>query len=506
MSTNKTLFISCLIIFFIVITPHASEGKTLAGLNCLRLMPNVHAGIKNLKSVLELSKVPTQLSKEYIGHLCSFTSDTPIPHPMFHSNMSHGISSFLATLFSGDGTHPFSPFVSLLASIILLVLAFLVWQLIKIGLNKFMKHADTLYDRIPSLRDHLNYYLKITRRVAKLALIVLTLLFFLEIWGIDVLPFLTQNARFLSPVIRIPLAIIMAVILIHGSRYIIGKLEEIVGARMESRPGASKLEVDKQVKTIGDLIYKTLFVTILIIAFMMIIKELGFDIKPILASVGVVSLAIGFGAQNLVRDVISGLFMIIENQIRVGDVAILNGTGGLVEAVNLRTTVLRGLDGAQHIFQNGTINSVSNLTHDFSYYLFEIGIAYKEDIDRVKSVLIKISDEIIKDPTYGPEILEPLEILGLDKFGDSAIIIKARIKTKPIKQWLVGREFNYRIKKRFDEENIEIPFPHRTLYFGDASRAFDINIKNDQVTEQQLKKWIQEVLAEHANTVKGKRD
>jgi len=229
---------------------------------------------------------------------------------------------------------------------------------------------------------------------------------------------------------------------------------------------------------------------------MMVLNELGFDIKPILAGAGIVGLAVGFGAQNLVRDVISGLFMIIENQVRVGDVAILNGTGGLVEAVNLRTTVLRGLDGAVHIFPNGTVNTISNLTHNFSFYLFDIGVAYKEDTDRVINVLNQLSDEIMADPTFSPEILEPLEILGVDKFDDSAVIIKARIKTKPIKQWMVGREMNRRIKRRFDEEGIEIPFPHRTIYFGEASKPFDIRLDANKEAEERVKRWIREVLAE----------
>jgi small conductance mechanosensitive channel len=180
-------------------------------------------------------------------------------------------------------------------------------------------------------------------------------------------------------------------------------------------------------------------------------------------------------------------------------VAILNGTGGLVEAINLRTTVLRGLDGALHIFPNGGINTLSNLTHNFSFYLFDIGVAYKEDVDRVIEILKKLSDEVMVDPTYGPEILEPLEILGLDKFADSAIIIKARIKTKPIKQWMVGREMNRRIKKRFDEEGIEIPFPHSTIYFGEASPPFDVRIEESKASEAVVKKWVKEVLDTHQN-------
>ena len=242
--------------------------------------------------------------------------------------------------------------------------------------------------------------------------------------------------------------------------------------------------------TISGILRKSLLVAIWLITAMMILKELGFSIGPLLAGAGIVGVAVGFGSQNLVRDIISGLFMITENQVRVGDVAILNGTGGLVEQVNLRTTVLRALDGTVHIFPNGSINTVSNMTHDFSYYLFDIGVAYKEDTDKVCAVLVEISDQIIQEEPYKAMILEPLEILGLDKFADSAVIIKARIKTQPIKQWEVGREMNRRIKKRFDEENIEIPFPHRTFYFGEVSKPVDINMKNSLQTT--IKKPIKE--------------
>jgi len=274
----------------------------------------------------------------------------------------------------------------------------------------------------------------------------------------------------------------MAVILVQITTFLIQKMTEHIAQSRKQTTHTPSSEIEKQMATISGILRKSLLITIWVITAMMILNELGFSIGPLLAGAGIVGVAVGFGSQNLVRDIISGLFMITENQVRVGDVAILNGTGGLVEQVNLRTTVLRGLDGTVHVFPNGSINTVSNMTHDFSYYLFDIGVAYKEDTDRVCAVLMEISDQIIQEEPYKSMILEPLEILGLDKFADSAVIIKARIKTQPIKQWQVGREMNRRIKKRFDEENIEIPFPHRTYYFGEVSKPVDINIKNSTQT------------------------
>jgi small conductance mechanosensitive channel len=156
----------------------------------------------------------------------------------------------------------------------------------------------------------------------------------------------------------------------------------------------------------------------------------------------------------------------------VGDVAIVNGTGGLVEAVNFRTLVLRDLSGVVHVFPNGTINTLSNMTHEWSAYVFDIGIAYKEDVDEVIGVMKAVGDEMRGDDYFGPLLLEDIEIFGVDAFADSAVVIKGRLKTRPIKQWEVGREFRRRLKKAFDREGIEIPYPHRSIYFGEASKPF----------------------------------
>ena len=211
-------------------------------------------------------------------------------------------------------------------------------------------------------------------------------------------------------------------------------------------------------------------------AFLVILREIGVEIGPIIAGAGIVGLAVGFGAQNLVRDFISGFFITMENQVRVGDVAQINGTGGLVEKINFRTIVLRDLSGVVHIFPNGTINTLSNMTKEWSAYIFDIGVAYKENTDKVVEILKAVVDEMMNDKDYGKLILEKPEIFGVDKFGDSSVVIKGRIKTMPIRQWYVGREFLRRVKLAFDEKNIEIPFPHRTIYFGEESKPFDLKI------------------------------
>jgi len=223
-------------------------------------------------------------------------------------------------------------------------------------------------------------------------------------------------------------------------------------------------EQQKRVETLTRLLGQGVNILLTSIALLVFLKEIGLDIGPILASAGVVGLAVGFGAQNLVRDIISGFFLILENQVRVGDVATINGTGGLVEQVNFRTLILRDLSGTKHIFPNGEIKTIANLTSEWSANVFEIGVAYKEDPNHVIRVMQDVGQAMREDPNFSRHIIEDFEIFGVDSFADSAIIIKGRVKTRPIQQWTVGREYRKRLKIRFGEEGISIPFPQRDLY------------------------------------------
>lgn len=258
---------------------------------------------------------------------------------------------------------------------------------------------------------------------------------------------------------------------------ILRKSEDLVRRRIEKKRAFSTESI-KRVDTLFRIFSKVINILLVLLVVTIILSALGINIGPILTAIGILGLAVSFGAQNLVRDIISGIFMLVENQVRKGDVAIVNGTGGLVESVNLRTIVLRDLQGVVHIFPNGTINTLSNMTRDWSAMIFDIGVAYKEDPDKVIAVMEEVAEELRKDEQYSNDILEPLEIFGVDDFGDSAIVIKARFKTKPIRQWAVGREYKKRLKKAFDKNNIEIPFPHRSFYFGEASKPFQVSITN----------------------------
>ncbi|MBU4117868.1 MAG: mechanosensitive ion channel family protein [Proteobacteria bacterium] len=275
------------------------------------------------------------------------------------------------------------------------------------------------------------------------------------------------------------LRVVFILLIAWFSRSLLTRLLGTLKNRLYDRSQAaheSQTESAKRVETLILLVRQGAMLVLWLIVGLVILKEVGVEIGPILASAGIVGLAVGFGGQNLVRDVISGFFIILENQIRVGDVAIINGTGGLVEEINFRTILLRDLGGVVHIFPNGAITTLSNLTKEWSAYVFEIGVAYKENTDEVVSILQEVGRTLKQDALLGPMILEEPEIFGVDKLGNSAVVIKGRIKTVPIQQWAVGREFLRRVKLAFDARGIEIPFPHQTLYFGEASKPIAVKL------------------------------
>lgn len=253
--------------------------------------------------------------------------------------------------------------------------------------------------------------------------------------------------------------------------------------------GGAGYEIEKRADTIGSLARKTLFILIWVIAWLMILKEMNFDVRPLLAGAGVAGVAIGFGAQNIVKDILGGFFIIMENQIRMDDVAVINGKGGVVEEINLRTTVLRGEDGSVHIFQNGSIQSISNLTRQYSFYVFTLSMDYKEDTDRVVEVLTALAAELQAEEPYKSAILAPMEVMGVDQLSASGAVIKARIKTVPSQQWLVGREMNRRLKKQFDAAKMAIASSSQPIYL-------DINAE----LRNELKSVVREVLNENSKS------
>ena len=260
-------------------------------------------------------------------------------------------------------------------------------------------------------------------------------------------PFLAHKSMaILEASLRILLIALVAYVAIRAIRFGLGKLEKVLLTWRE-REDKERIANEKRVKTLTGMLRTICLTLVWVVGIVMGLDQIGLDITPILAGAGIVGLAVGFGAQNLVRDVINGFFMILENQIRVGDVAVVNGTGGLVEAISFRTITLRDLSGTVHIFPNGTVTTLANMTKEWSAYVMEIGVAYKEDTDRVVEIMREVGEDLQQDPQVGGKMLEPIEIMGVDAFGESEVVIKARIKTLPIEQWSVGREYRRRLKK-----------------------------------------------------------
>jgi small-conductance mechanosensitive channel len=227
----------------------------------------------------------------------------------------------------------------------------------------------------------------------------------------------------------------------------------------------------KRVSTLTHIVRDVARIVILFVGMTMILSEGGIDLKPLLAAAGLGGLAIGFGAQSLVKDLISGFFILWEDSVRIGDMVEVAGVAGLVEEVELRTIKLRDVSGNLHVVPNGAIDKVKNLTRDYSYYVLDIGVAYREKVDEVMGDLQEIAEDVRRDSRFADDILEPLEMLGVDQFKDSAVMIKCRIKTEPHKQWRVGRELNRRIRNTFDAKGIEIPFPYQPSYWGEPKKG-----------------------------------
>lgn len=243
-------------------------------------------------------------------------------------------------------------------------------------------------------------------------------------------------------------------------------LWEIVNTTIESYlldisgPRASRM------RTVVPIAKNVIFVVFAILFALVLLSEIGVNVFPLLAGAGVVGIAVGFGAQTMVKDFLTGFTIILEDLIQVGDVVKLGDRMGLIERITIRKVQLRDVAGIVYTVPFSEIKIVENWTKDFSYYVFDVSIAYRENTDEVVTHLKTVDEELRADDNFKDLILSPLEILGVDRFADSAVVIKARIKTLPVKQWDVGREFNRRMKLKFDEHDIEIPFPHQTVYFG----------------------------------------
>jgi small conductance mechanosensitive channel len=260
--------------------------------------------------------------------------------------------------------------------------------------------------------------------------------------------------------------LIALIILSQMSRWVVKWLERFV----PEKDSLQATEAKKRAQTLGNILRHVLLIVIFFVAILMILGELGIQLGPLLATAGIGALAIGFGAQSLVKDFISGFFILLENQYRIGDAIEVAGVSGLVESVSLRKTVLRDLEGRVHTIPNGEIKVVSNLSKEWSRAVVDIGISYRDDVDHIIDLLAQIGKELAGEEPYQSAILESPQILGVERFGESQLVIRMIVKTMPLKQWEVGRELRRRIKNRFDEKGIQIPPPHRILFWEEKDK------------------------------------
>ena len=279
-------------------------------------------------------------------------------------------------------------------------------------------------------------------------------------WETFIANLLMIGVKIVQASLRVALIVVAAYLIIKILRAALNRLESLLiraTEKTERAPGAAA----QRIRTLASVLWTISSGLLWFVVVLVVLSQIGVNIGPILAGAGVVGLAVGFGAQHLVRDLVSGFFLLLENQIRVGDLAVINGTGGLVEAVTFRTVVLRDQAGVVHVFPNGSINTLANATMDWSAYVIDVAVSYREDTDRVAEIMRRVAEEMSNDADYSRLMLEPIEIFGVDNFTEASVVIKARLKTQPSHQLTIGREYRRRLKKRFDAEGIEMSATQR---------------------------------------------
>jgi small conductance mechanosensitive channel len=336
-------------------------------------------------------------------------------------------------------------------------------------LGEGLSLSPEIHRRYPALEHRVNRYLSLIQGFAVSLVYFIILLALVHVWGFNLF---TWIASLFTDETWAKLTSAATVILVTFVVW------EVVSLLIENYLQAidehgTRVERSGRARTLLPLARTFLFLVILIVVTLSTLSTLGIDVTPVLAAAGVVGIAIGFGSQKLVQDIITGLFILFQDTIAVGEVVDVAGHSGLVENITVRTISLRDLSGRVHTIPFSEVTTITNHTKGFSYAEFDIGIAYREDVDEVMDVIRQIGAELEANPEFGQHTLAPIEVLGVNGFADSAVIIKARFKTKAMKQWYIKREFNRLMKYRFDELGIEIPFPHQTIYFGEdkAGRA-----------------------------------
>lgn len=351
-----------------------------------------------------------------------------------------------------------------------IIIGFVVADWLARAVTKGVRLPENLNERLPLLERRINGLVPRFLTILRLVILAVVLSFVLSAMGIFDIAAMMQSRIGLA--FTGALASVFAILLIAYVFWL--TLTSWVDYRLN--PAFGSIATARET-TLLTLLRNAATIAIVVIALMFSLSQMGMDIAPLLASAGVIGLAIGFGAQKLVQDVINGVFIQLENAINVGDVITVGSTTGTVERLTIRSVSLRDVHGAYHIISFSSVDVVTNLMRDFSYHVGDVGIAYRENVEEARAALFDAFQELRSDPDLNSVILGDMEWFGVQELADSAVILRVRIKTLPGKQWGVGRALNGAVKRIFDARGIEIPFPHQTLYFGvdkngDAPPAF----------------------------------
>ena len=348
-------------------------------------------------------------------------------------------------------------------TIVILFAAWAAIALVRQAAARAFRVGAEIQARFPALEVRANRYLWVLRRTLEVIVYGLAALTVLQVWGLDVFSLFATDlgrtilARAFSILVIVLISLLVWEIASAG-------IDRLLSAT--NKDGSGVLQ-SARARTLLPLARSALLIAIAVTATLAGLSELGVNIAPLLAGAGVVGLAVGFGAQTLVKDIITGAFILFEDTIAVGDVISVGGLSGTVEALTVRTIRLRDYHGTVNTIPFSAVDSVTNMTKDFAYFVTEVGVAYRENTDDVVVALREVGADLAADPAFADAILEPIDVAGVDRFDDSAVIIRARIKVAAGQQWRIKREFNRRMKYKFDEAGIEIPFPHTTVFFGE---------------------------------------
>ena len=344
------------------------------------------------------------------------------------------------------------------------IFGFIVGSIIKKATARGIRLPDPVNQRLPLMERRLNSFVPKALWVVRLLIELAVLGFALQVVGLlNVEAWLSSQFG-----VRLTGTLVTVLLILVGAFAVWLALSSWIDYRLNPEFGSVPTARERTLLT---LLKNAAIIVIIVITMMFVLSEIGIDIAPLIASAGVLGLAIGFGAQKLVQDIITGVFIQFENAINVGDIISLGGTTGTVERLTIRSVSLRDLQGVFHIIPFSSVDMVSNYMRGFAYYLCDMGVAYRENVEDAKQAMLDAFAELRADPAWQNDILEDIQWMGLHAFGDSAIILRARIKCAPGRHMGVGRAYNLVLKRIFDERGIEIPFPHQTIYFGEDKKG-----------------------------------